>query len=276
MNPRAAVIVGYGINCDYELAEAFKRAGASVDRIHLNDLLKGKVDLRQYHIIGFAGGFSFGDDAGAGNIFAKKIIYNEKTREGLVQHLDDGKLIFGTCNGNQIATFMNLIPVDGKYFSEPEVAYSFNNSARYEDRGNIHMKVISGMSHWLTGLEGSVLSNFAVGHGEGKFTPKDGETWGKVKAFDLVALKYVHADGTAANGEYPINPNSSLDDIAGLASKQVLLLMPHPERAMTAYNQDGWTRRKSVLKRQGLSLPDKGEGMLVFDNGVNYCRENLL
>lgn len=275
MKPKTAVIVGEGINCDRELGNIFQRAGSDVDRINLRDFLEGKVDLRQYHILGFAGGFSYGDDCGGGNIFAKKIKHNQNLKEGVVQHLEDGKLICGFCNGNQTSTFLNLIPVEGEYFSEPEVAYSFNDSARYEDRGNIHLKVVSGKSHWLKGLEGSVLRNIAIGHGEGKFTPKDDQTLEQLHERGLIALKYAHHDGSLAEGVYPINPNGSIDDIAGLASEQVLLMMPHPERAITAYNQDGWTRRKSVLKRQGLSLPDEGEGLLIVNNGVDYCRENL-
>ncbi len=275
MTVKAAILTGYGINCDRELQSAFQLAGAQAERVHLNELLHQPEDLRQYHILGFPGGFSFGDDCGAGNIFAKKIIYHSGLRAALNSHLDQGKLIFGVCNGNQISTFLNLIPVTGNIFDAPEVAYSFNDSARYEDRGNIHLQVVSGKSHWLQGLEGKILPNIPVGHGEGNFqtTPDNLE---KIQQQGLVALKYVHSDGTPANEEYPINPNGSVEDIAGLASEQVLLMMPHPERAISAYGQDGWTRRKSELKRQGKKLPEEGAGLQIFRNGVNYVYENLI
>jgi phosphoribosylformylglycinamidine synthase len=275
MKPKALVIVGHGINCDYELAEAFTQAGAQADRVHLGDLLGRRAALRDYHIIGLPGGFSFGDDCGAGNIFSKMIACDNHLMRGFLEHLVKGRLVFGTCNGNQIGSSMNLVPVNGKPFSEPEAAYSFNNSARYEDRGNIHLRVENGGSAWLRGMEGRVLRNIAIGHGEGKFHT-DAQTREMFYERGRVALKYVHEDGSPANGVYPVNPNGSIDDIAGLASSQVLLMMPHPERAITPYNQDGWTRRRSQLKRKGLSLPEQGDGMEIIKNGVQYCEEKLL
>jgi len=266
MKPKAAVIVGYGINCDRELEYAFNKAGADAERVHLNELLNGH-NMEQYQIIGLPGGFSFGDDTFSGNIFAKKIIYSQSLKDAFAKHLGDDKMIFGVCNGNQIGTMLNLIPVFDKYFAKPETAYTNNKSARYEDRGNIHLKVISHKSPWLVGID--VLNNIPVGHGEGNFytTP---EVLRALYDNELVALKYVHEDGRPANGKYPINPNGSLHDIAGLASEQVLMLMPHPERAIEPYNQDGWTRRKSVFKRLGMLLPKEGEGMQIFRNAVRY------
>jgi len=270
--PKVMILVGYGINCDRELEEAFRRAGAEPERVHLKELIQGKYDIRQYHIIAFPGGFAFGDDTFGGNIFAKKIIYSP-VKEKFRQHLNDGKLIFGVCNGNQIGTMLNLVPAFKDYFSEQEVAFTNNKSARYEDRGNIHLKVVSHKSHWLKDID--VIHNIPVGHGEGKFYTTT-EVLKELYERDLVALKYCHEDGSPADGKYPISPNGSIDDIAGLASEQVLVLMPHPERAMEPYNQAGWTRRKSILKRQGLSLSEDGDGMHVFRNGVEYVKKDLL
>jgi phosphoribosylformylglycinamidine synthase len=271
MRPKAAVIVGHGINCDRELEEAFRRAGADAERVHLNDLLDGSRAER-YHVLALPGGFSFGDDTYAGNIFAKKIIFNP-LREAFRRHLEKGRLVFGVCNGNQIGTVMNLIPAFGAVLDAPELAYTYNSSARYEDRGNIHLKVVSKRSRWLKGLK--VLRNIPVGHGEGRFFAP-ARIVKRLYSQDLVALKYVHSDGTQARGGYPENPNDSIDDIAGLASEQVLMLMPHPERAIEPLNQDGWTRRRSLLWRQGKKLPDEGDGMGIFRNGVEYVRQNLL
>jgi len=271
MKPRAAVIVGHGINCDRELEEAFRRAGADAERVHLNDLLDGKKAER-YHILALPGGFSFGDDTYAGNILAKKIIFNP-IREAFRRHLDNGRLVFGVCNGNQIGTVMNLIPAFGAVLDAPELAYTYNSSARYEDRGNIHLKVVSKRSHWLKGLD--ILQNIPVGHGEGRFFAPP-RIVKKLYSLDLVALKYVRSDGKPARGRYPENPNDSIDDIAGLASGQVLMLMPHPERAIEPQNQDGWTRRRSLLRRAGKDLPPEGGGMAIFRNGVEYVRNDIL
>ncbi len=271
MNPKAAVIVGHGILCDRELEEAFRRAGADAERVHLNDLLDGRR-AEAYHVLALPGGFSFGDDTFAGNIFAKKILHNP-LREAFRRHLGEGKLVFGVCNGNQTGTMMNLIPAFGEPLGEPEVAYTYNSSARFEDRGNIHLKVVSQRSHWLGGL--GTLRNIPVAHGEGRFytTPK---ALARLRSEKLVALKYATEKGAHARGRYPLNPNDSIDDIAGLASEQVLLMMPHPERAIEPVNQDGWTRRRSLLRRAGKELPAEGDGMGIFRNGVEYVRRNLL
>jgi len=271
MTPRAVVMVGHGINCDRELEHAFRKAGADVERVHLNDLLAGD-DVGRFHIVAIPGGFSFGDDTFAGNIFAKKVIHS-RLREAFGRHLDAGRLIFGVCNGNQIGTMMNLIPAFGRPFDEPEVAYTYNSSARYEDRGNIHLKVTSDISRWLKGMK--LLCNIPVGHGEGRFFAPP-HVLRALYEKGLVALKYVHEDGSPAAGTYPVNPNGSMDDIAGLASEQVLMLMPHPERALEPWNQDGWTRRLSILRREGKELPAEGAGMRIFRNGVEHVRDKLL
>jgi phosphoribosylformylglycinamidine synthase len=271
MNPKAAVIVGHGILCDRELEEALRRAGADAERIHLNDLLDGKR-AGDYHILALPGGFSFGDDTFAGNIFAKKIRSNP-LRGAFRRHLDEGRLVFGVCNGNQTGTMMNLIPAFGEPLGEPEAAYTYNSSARFEDRGNIHLRVVSQRSHWLKGIR--LLRNIPVAHGEGRFYtgPK---VLARLRSEKLVALKYADEKGALAGGRYPLNPNDSMEDIAGLASEQVLLMMPHPERAIEAVNQDSWTRRRSLLRRQGRELPAEGEGMAIFKNGVEYIRNKIL
>jgi len=271
VNPRAAVVVGHGILCDRELEEALRRAGADAERVHLNDLLDGERAGR-YHILALPGGFAFGDDTFAGNIFAKKVLFNP-LREAFRRHLDEGRLVFGVCNGNQVGTMMNLIPAFGEPLGPPEVAYTCNSSARFEDRGNIHLKVVSQRSHWLKGLD--VLHNIPVAHGEGRFYTSP-RVLRRLRSEGLVALRYATEKGVPARGRYPQNPNDSLEDIAALASEQVLLMMPHPERAIEPVNQDGWTRRRSLLRRRGKGLPPEGDGMAIFRNGVEHVRKNLL
>ena len=266
MKPKAAVIVGYGINCDRELEYAFNKAGADAERVHLNELLKDIERAEEFEILALPGGFSFGDDTFAGNIFAKKIKYSE-LKEKFKKHVEEGKLVFGVCNGNQIGTVMNLIPAFGDILDEPEIAYTNNDSARYEDRGTIHLKVVSHKSRWLDGID--KINNIAIGHGEGKFHAEP-DVLEKLYEKGYVALKYCHEDGELAHGKYPVNPNGAIDDIAGLASEHVLLMMPHPERGIMSYNQDGWTRRKSILKREGRELAEEGAGMKILRNGVNY------
>lgn len=272
IKPKAMVTVGYGINCDYEMQAAFQLAGARAYRIHLNELIKDPKIIREYHIIGFPGGFSFADDTFAGNIFAEliKSSVGGRLKDEITRHIESSRLVLGVCNGNQIGTMANLIPVFKGFFDKPEVGYTNNDSARYENRGNIHLRVISNLSCWLKGLY--VLRNIPIGHGEGKFYT-DKRTLEKLYEKRFVAFRYAYDDGTPANGVYPINPNGSLDDIAGLASETVLLMMPHPERAIRSYNQDGWTIMKSMCKRTGQDFSEEGDGIKIIRNGVEAAKK---
>ena len=110
-----------------------------------------------------------------------------------------------------------------------------------------------------------------IAHGEGKFFAPP-EIIKSLEANKQVAFSYVRPDGAPANGEYPLNPNGSLNDIAGICDPtgKVLGMMPHPERFLTFYNHPEWTRLKEELKRKGLPVPEEGEGLKILRNGVKY------
>jgi len=267
MIPRALVVNGFGLNCDEETAWAFELAGASADRVHLNDLIDGSVQLQEYDIFAIPGGFSYGDALYAGSAFANKIRHS-RVGDDITSHLEQGKLLIGICNGAQIGYLLGLVHTPGET-AVPEFALAANDSFRYEDRGIITLRTSGRETPWLTDI--SLLHNIPVAHGEGKFLAPQ-ETLGRFESHGLAVLRYVNPDGMRPDGTYPVNPNGSMHDIAGVTdlSGQVLLLMPHPERHVDFYQRAGWTRIKSQQRR--VCMPDpEPDGLKIFENAVRYC-----
>ncbi len=270
--PRALVITGYGLNCEEETALAFKLAGAASEIVHVNDLIDGRKKFKKYQILAIPGGFSYGDDTGSGNAFANKILNN--LGDDLISFAKADKLVIGICNGFQILTNLGLVPacpasaaaVDEKY-GERQAALMHNKSTRYEARW-IWLKNHSTKSPWTKDIN---LIHLPVAHGEGNFYVTD-DILTKMKIADQIAAQYVHEDGSPANGEFPVNPNGALDDIAAITdpSGRILGIMPHPERFLYFTNEDGWELKKEHLIRSGQPLPKFGAGLKIFQNAVSY------
>jgi phosphoribosylformylglycinamidine synthase I len=261
MTPKALVLTGYGINCDMELAHAFKLAGAEAERVHLTDLINGSRKLSDFHILALPGGFSFGDDIASGKVLANMIKYNlgGQVRE----FIDEGKLIIGICNGFQAMVKMGLLPAfDGDY-STQDVTLTFNDSGRFEDRW-VHVATNKNSKCIFTkGIESMYLP---VRHGEGKFVAKTREVLEGLKKNSQVVFQYVDKEGSLAG--YPHNPNGSVDNIAAICDEtgRVFGMMPHPEAFQHRTNHPAWTREE---------LPEEGAGIAIFRNAVEYAREHL-
>ncbi len=263
--PRVLVLTGYGINCDFETEYGFNLAGGLAERVHINSLISGEKKLSDYQILAFPGGFSFGDDIASGKVLALKS--RLKLGEEIREFIERGGLVIGICNGFQVLAKYGLL--SDKPATEPRqrITVTYNDSGRFEDRW-VWLKRVSKKCIWLDGIEGMYLP---VAHGEGKFfAPK--EVVEKIEAQDQVAFRYARADLEPARGEYPLNPNGSLNDIAGICdpSGRVLGMMPHPERFLSFYNHPRWTWLKERAKRNNLSISEEGEGIKIFKNGVKY------
>jgi len=264
--PKTLILTGYGINCDEETKFAFEKAGSRADLVHINDLIENSKRLSRYQILAFPGGFSYGDDTGAGNALANKVrnhLWNEFT--GFVQK---DKLVIGICNGFQVITNLGLLPAfDGNY-GVREVALVHNESARYQDRW-VDLKFSNPNSVWTKGLENMSLP---IAHGEGKFYA-DHDTLNVLKQKGLVAARYIQGE-ICEYQNLPANPNGSLDDIAGITdeSGRILGMMPHPERAIDFTHLPNWTLLREQLKRSGKQLPKEADGIKIFRNGVNYFK----
>ena len=129
--PRALILVGFGINCDYETEHAFQLAGATAERVHLNDLLDNKGMLAWYHIIALPGGFSFGDHVASGRVLANRLRYG--LGPDLMSFVADGGLVIGICNGFQVLVKMGMLPGFDAGFKQ-QVTLTLNDSGKFEDR----------------------------------------------------------------------------------------------------------------------------------------------
>ncbi len=264
---KAILLAGYGINCEEETAFAFKKAGAETEIIHINDLIANPKKLSEAQIFAFPGGFSYGDNTGSGNALANKIRNNLWTK--LVEFIEAEKLILGICNGFQVITNLGILPGIENRQAKRTVALSHNNSARYECRW-VSLKSFSKKCVFTKGID---LIRMPVAHGEGKFVA-DENILKQLKESDQIAFKYVDENGEPANSVFPQNPNGSLEDIAGICSKdgRVFGLMPHPERNIFFTQQADWTLQKEKLKRAGKEIPEESAGMQIFRNAVEYFK----
>lgn len=264
MSAKALVIAGYGLNCEEETLHAFKYNNIDGNIIHINDLIENPKVMDEFQILAIPGGFSYGDDTGSGNAFAQKM--KLALWEPLKKFIARDTLTIGICNGCQIIANLGLIPgFDGNY-GERNVAVTYNLSARYQCRW-IDLK-ISGNSPWLQGID---TLHVPVAHGEGRFIMKD-DVLAKLQNNSQIAARFVKPDGSAADGEFPFNPNGAMDDIAAITDQtgKVLGIMPHPERGMFSWQRDDFDLLKDKAQREGKELPEATEGMRIFENAARY------
>ncbi len=260
---KALIMSGFGINSEMETKEALARAGMASDIVHINDLISGRRKLSEYRLLVFPGGFSYGDDTGAGNAYANRVRNNLK--EDLMEFLDGDNLVLGICNGFQILANLGLVPAFDKTYAR-DIALMPNRGGRLECRFVILKPAADNL--WTSGIERITCP---VAHGEGNFSCSK-ETLQRIRKQKMIAFTYCREDLSPADGEYPFNPNGSVEDIAGITSSdgKVLGLMPHPERAMEFTNLYDWPLLKERMKRESIPLPAESGNMQVFRNVVAY------
>ncbi len=263
---KASVIIltGYGINCDVETGWAFEMAGADrIERVHVNRVINGEVDLEDFNIMVFPGGFSFGDHIASGKVLGLKI--KKEMGDKIDKFISDRKLVLGICNGFQVLVKMGVLPGrrDG-VFGRQVATLTMNDSAKYEDRWVTIKANADNKSPFLEGIESFKV---AVRHGEGKFVAQS-YSLRDIRSSNLIAFQYVDKDGDSTKN-YPENPNGSDLAIAGMTNYHgnVLGMMPHPEVYINKTQHPEWTREEG--------LQDTGEGLKLFLNAVKHARENL-
>ena len=253
--PKVLVLRAPGTNCDEETAFGFEKAGGVAERVHVRAILENPQRLADYQILCFPGGFSYGDDLGAGTVLAHQI--RRPLRDALLGFRDAGKLILGICNGFQILIRTGLLVADTPE-GLPGATLTNNSSAKYEDRW-VKLKRTSDKCVFLSGVD---FLELPVGHGEGRFVAKDEATLKQLEDAGQLVLRYTNG----SNGEvgYPANPNGSQKDVAGVcdASGRVFGLMPHPDRHLLPTNHPQWTRRET--------LPEHGDGFAIFRNAIQF------
>lgn len=247
MEPKAIILGGYGFNADAELAEAFRLAGASAERLHVADLVADPERLGGARILAFPGGFSFGDHLGSGQVLA--LLCRRTIRPAIERFVSEGGLVIGICNGFQALVRMGILPNrDGAWGREASLIH--NESGRFVD-GWFPVAFEKGSRCvWTKGLEGRSLP---VRHGEGRFVARDEAELDAIEREGLVAVRY--------SGE---NPNGSERAIAGICdpSGRVFGLMPHPEAFL--YREGHPDRRRFSRDQSGVEL---------LENGVRAARE---
>jgi phosphoribosylformylglycinamidine synthase len=265
--PNVLVLTGFGLNCDHETAYAFELAGAVAQRVHINALIAGGVRLDDFQILAFGGGFSWGDDHGAGVIQALRLKTNLGDR--LLDFVAAQKLIIGICNGFQTLVNLGLLPaIDGDY-TRRSVALTWNDCGNFRDQW-VRLKINPHSPCVFT--RGIELLDLPVRHGEGKFyAPRE-----RLQALadrHQIVMQYALPDGRLADGGFPDNPNGSLADIAGICdpSGRIFGLMPHPEAYNHITNHPDWTRQPEREKRAGTHPAERvGRGIRIFENAVAY------
>ena len=253
---RSLILRAPGANCDVEGEFAFNKAGAVAERVHINRLRENPRLLDDFQILMIPGGFTYGDDVAAGRILANEL--GTFLSDSLHRFRAAEKLILGVCNGFQALLKAGLlIPPDEE---GPLATLTNNTSGRLEDRW-IYLKTDPGKCPFLAGYERLFLP---IAHGEGRFICRASWILKGLEQAGQIVLRYVDADGKP--GGFPINPNGSEGDVAGIcdASGRVLGLMPHPERHVLPEQHPAWTR---------LGLTDEGEGLRLFRNAVQYFEE---
>ncbi len=266
---RALVVTGFGINCEEEMAAAYRLAGAKADIVHLNQVFKERVSIHDYDILNFPGGFSFGDDLGSARVLSNKFKFKKMASgkhfiDDLAEFLQNKKFIIGVCNGFQALVKMGLLPNIGGNFDQ-EVTLTHNDSGKFEDRWVTCGINPNSSSPFLNGLQ---KIDLPVRHGEGKLVIRDDGVRRAIIEKNLNCLTYLDPEGNST-GEYPYNPNGSELNCAGLIDPggRVLGLMPHPEAYLSFYNHPAWTRKK----QRGINS-EEGEGLQIFKNIVNHIR----
>ncbi|ATR77938.1 phosphoribosylformylglycinamidine synthase [Moraxella osloensis] len=257
VQPKVAILREQGVNGQLEMAAGFKRAGLEAVDVHMSDLLKGRVNLRDFDGLVACGGFSYGDVLGAGAGWAKSVLFHDELRMQFVRFFTRPETFsLGVCNGCQMMSQLkDLIPG-----AENFPRFVANKSARFEAR-TVNVKIERTKSVLLKGMQESILP-IAVAHGEGFASLSDTDIAG-MSAHGQIVMRYVDSLGTATE-HYPLNPNGSPQGVTGICSTdgRVTLMMPHPERNLMAYNHS-WKPK---------AWDNDGAWMRMFRNARAFLR----
>jgi len=224
--PRVAILREQGVNGQVEMAAAFTRAGFDAVDVHMSDVIEGRIALSSFRGMVACGGFSYGDVLGAGEGWAKSILYNARARTELERFLSRPDVFaLGVCNGCQMMSNLHeLVPG-----AEVWPRFVQNRSERYEARLTL-VRIEPSPSILLRGMEGSVLPA-VVSHGEGRTEHASDAAHERLERSGLVAARFVDHRGSPTE-HYPENPNGSPGGVTALTTPdgRVTILMPHPER----------------------------------------------
>ena len=291
MTVRALVLRAPGINCDRETAHACRLVGFETDVLHINQLIKAPKRLLDYALLIIPGGFSYGDDLGAGTLLAKNLTTHLGSQ--LDQFINDERLVLGICNGFQVLVRAGLLPGNirisrisrrggsgedvewGRLRRPPSgetiATLTDNISAQFECRW-VTLDVQRSECIFTQGIDRPI--ELPVAHGEGQFVLAEPGLLGTLEMDGHVPL--VYASHAGADVAYPDNPNGSIGNIAGICNAfgSIFGLMPHPERYVSSIQHP---QRRGTAGGQGDGgdrgdRGDRGDGLLIFQNAYKYAQ----
>ncbi|AKB06651.1 TPA: phosphoribosylformylglycinamidine synthase [Vibrio cholerae] len=256
VRPKMAILREQGVNSHVEMAAAFDRAGFDAVDVHMSDILTGQTVLDAYQGLVACGGFSYGDVLGAGEGWAKSILFNAQAREQFEQFFQrKDTFSLGVCNGCQmLSNLRDLIPG-----AELWPRFVRNESDRFEARFSL-VEVQKSPSLFFSEMAGSRMP-IAVSHGEGRVEVRDAQHLAAIEQSGTVAIRFVDNFGQPTQA-YPSNPNGSPNAITGLTTQdgRVTIMMPHPERVFrtvaNSWHPDNWG--------------ENGAWMRMFQNARKY------
>jgi len=239
-NPRIAILREQGVNSHVEMAAAFDRAGFIAIDVHMSDILSGRTDLADFNGLVACGGFSYGDVLGAGEGWAKSILFNKNAKTMFKTFFErEDTFSLGVCNGCQmLSNLKEIIPG-----SDAWPRFVQNKSERFEARFSL-VEIQDTPSIFFAGMAGSRMP-IAVSHGEGRAEFKSNDDIDTANESGTVAMRYVDNYGHITE-TYPANPNGSPDGITALTTTdgRVTIMMPHPERVFrtvaNSWHPDEW------------------------------------
>jgi phosphoribosylformylglycinamidine synthase len=231
IRPNLAVLREQGVNGQVEMAAAFDRAGFNAVDVHMSDIINGDVTFDGFKGLVACGGFSYGDVLGAGEGWAKSILFNTRARDVFEAYFNrDDTFSLGVCNGCQMmANIKSLIPG-----AEHWPHFVRNNSEQFEGRFSL-VEVMESTSILMQGMAGSRMP-IAVAHGEGRAEYKSAQQRQSLQT----VMRYVDHDAQPTE-VYPLNPNGSPDGLTGFCNDdgRATIMMPHPERVFRTV-QNSW------------------------------------
>lgn len=254
--PKVLILRAPGTNCEIETANAVKAVGGAPHLVHIDEVRKGKVRLLDSAMVILPGGFSYGDDVGAGKILASQVKHWMKDLRHFIRM---GRPVLGVCNGFQVLVKAGLLPLT--HSGDQTASFTNNDSGKFESRW-VHLRINTQSSCiFFKGLPEMV--ELPVAHGEGKLVLKSPRQLEELKRNKSIAMQYVSDDGKLVG--YPGNPNGSLFNIAAISNPEgnCLGMMPHPERYTSRFHHPNWTRQ---------TFTKEGVGLAMFKNAVEYCR----
>lgn len=253
-SPKVLILHANGSNRDRDAFLACQIAGAEPEIVHINQLTNGERQLLDYHMLIVPGGFSYGDDLGAGTLWALDLQHS--LGQDVQKFITEGRPVMGICNGFQTLVKSGLLP--GETSDKRDVTLTFNQSAHFECRWvylqpNPHSPCL-----FTEGLTEPIYC--PVAHGEGRIAASSEDTLNHLWRDGFAALTYTDESGQPAL--YPANPNGSAYNIAGLTNTagNVFGLMPHPEDHIFPWQHPRWRRGERGL-----------DGLRLFKNGVKYA-----